>query len=102
MQRTDSLGFVDPAAADNTIIGSRQTGGSSGGPWLANLGVPRVLLSDGVTRGSAAKWNRLVGVTSWGYVDQKWKQQGASAFRGSDIRALLRAACREPPAACER
>ena len=36
MIRTDSLGYQD--APNNVIIGSAQTGGSSGGPWLRITG----------------------------------------------------------------
>ena len=28
-----------PGSPSNTVIGSLQTGGSSGGPWVVNLGV---------------------------------------------------------------
>jgi hypothetical protein len=42
MERTDSLGFVMTPKGwfSNTIIGSREDGGSSGGSWLLNFGLP--------------------------------------------------------------
>ena len=43
MHRTDSQGFVDTTMSNNTVWGSRQTGGSSGGPELVNLGIRGVL-----------------------------------------------------------
>lgn len=46
MQRTDSQGFVSSTMSGNTIWGSRQTGGSSGGPEVVNLGTKPVLSGD--------------------------------------------------------
>jgi hypothetical protein len=91
MQRTDSQGFVDAALADNTVWGGRQTGGSSGGPELVNLGVLASLSGTGV--GSEATMNVVVGVTSWGYTDTSVKQQGASPFLSTNIVPLVDAAC---------
>ena len=34
MERTDSQGIRTPGLSKNTVIGSLQTGGSSGGPWV--------------------------------------------------------------------
>lgn len=98
MQRSDSQGFVDAASSDNTVWGSRQTGGSSGGPELVNLGVPAKL--DGTGLGREARFNTVVGVTSWGYTNPEVKQQGASPFLSTNIKALVDAACAETPAAC--
>ena len=98
MQRTDSQGFVSAANAGNTIIGSLQTGGSSGGPWLVNLGVAPVL--SGTTAGNEATRNVVVNVTSWGYTSTAIKQQGASPFTTGNIVALVNAACAGTPGAC--
>jgi hypothetical protein len=97
MQRTDSEGFVGHPTtfAGNTIWGSRQTGGSSGGPELVNLGVAAAL-SGGVTVGAEANFNTVVGVTSWGYVNQAVKQQGASPFTSSNIVPLVNTTCGSP------
>lgn len=93
MQRTDSEGYVSGSGnVNNTIWGSRQTGGSSGGPELVNLGV-EAALSGGVTLGSEAGFNRVIGVTSWGYTNQAIKLQGASPFLSTNIVPLMSAAC---------
>lgn len=103
MERTDSQGSVTTAAfSKNTIIGSLQTGGSSGGPWVANLGNPPKLTS-GTEFATDAMHNIVVGVTSWGYTDTSSsgrKQQGASPFTAANIKTLVDAACAETPAAC--
>ncbi len=92
MQRTDSQGFVSASNSNNTIWGSRQTGGSSGGPELVNLGI-RSALNSTAPLGSEANSNTVVGVTSWGYTNPAVKQQGASPFTTGNIGALVPAAC---------
>jgi len=102
MQRTDSLGIK--AGSDyknNTVIGSRMTGGSSGGPWLVNFGQV-AKLSSGTTRGHEAKTNVIVGVTSWGFTSDQYKIQGASQFTKGNIKKLVNAACKDEPDACRR
>lgn len=99
MQRNDSYGYKDGQLSLNTVIGSRMTGGSSGGPWLANFG--RIAtLSGGVSIGSEAEANTVVGVTSWGYVSNTIKQQGASSFSSSNIVPLVDSACSTAPNKC--
>jgi V8-like Glu-specific endopeptidase len=98
MQRNDSQGYVDPGNSNNTIIGSLMTGGSSGGPWLVNLGMPPVL--SGVSFGTGANHNVVVGVTSWGYTDTAVKQQGAAPFTSGNIFKLIQTECGIQPAAC--
>ncbi len=95
MQRTDSLGYVDAGFANNTVIGSLQTGGSSGGPWLVNLGKKPVL--SGISFGTDALENVVVGVASWGYTDQALKEQGASPFTDANIIPLVDAVCEPAP-----
>ena len=99
MERTDSQGYVAPSLASNTVIGSLQTGGSSGGPWLVNLGMPPSLSGTGF--GTAAAHNTVVGVTSWGYTSTLVKQQGASPFLSTNIVTLVNTACTAAPAACQ-
>lgn len=99
MQRTDSQAFVSTAMAGNSVWGSLQTGGSSGGPELVNLGISPVL-SSGISHGSEAGYNTVVGVTSWGYINQAVKQQGASPFLSTNIVPLVKTACTATPAAC--
>jgi hypothetical protein len=100
MERNDSQGFVYPTFSNNTIIGSLLTGGSSGGPWLVNLGMSPAFNCDsnGCTQpGSEGVHNRVVGVTSWGYNPTNGKyitmQQGASPFTSNNICSLINSAC---------
>ena len=99
MQRTDSQGYVSGSSSNNTVWGTRQTGGSSGGPELVNLGVAANL--DGTTDyGTYPDFNTVVGVTSWGSTDPTVKQQGAAPFTSSNIVELVNAACNDYPANC--
>jgi V8-like Glu-specific endopeptidase len=98
MERTESQGYVNSSLSNNTIIGSLQTGGSSGGPWLVNLGKAPVL--SGTSFGSWAGHNAVVGVTSWGYTNTAVKEQGASSFTSGNIVPLLNTACTAIPGAC--
>jgi len=91
MQRTDAQGFTYQTYVNNTIWGSRMTGGSSGGPELVNLGIRPVLV--GTTFGSGASPNMVIGVTSWGPTSTSPKYQGASPFLSTNIGALVTAAC---------
>ncbi|WP_237154999.1 trypsin-like serine peptidase [Oryzibacter oryziterrae] len=107
MIRTDSTGYqVSPTSV---IIGSRQTGGSSGGPWILNFGVDP---STSAPTPSAGTANVVVGVTSWEYVDNNGNvtsdlEQGASRFSTNaafqstpNIKALVNAACSAFPSNC--
>lgn len=98
MERDDSQGFVSGSLSNNTIIGSLMTGGSSGGPWLVNLGMQPTL--SGVSFGNMPNRNIVVGVTSWGYTDLTVKQQGASSFTTGNIVALVNAQCAATPKNC--
>lgn len=99
MIRTDSQGAVVKAEANNTVIGSQQTGGSSGGPWLANFG-PATSPGSGASVGKDGKRNVVVGTTSWGYTSLDPKMQGASPFTTANIRELVKDVCGRHPAAC--
>lgn len=92
MERTDSTGFVDSTAVNNTVIGSQQTGGSSGGPWLVNFGMAPTITGDAGAGQEAAR-NRVVGVTSWGYTNSAVQEQGASLFTSTNIAALVSRIC---------
>jgi hypothetical protein len=95
-ERTDSQGFVSAGLSNNTIIGSAQTGGSSGGAWLVNFGI----YGSGQSTGFAPSSNVVVGVTSWGYVSTAVKEQGASRFTSSNIVPLINASCTSYPGSC--
>ncbi len=80
MQRTDAVSwYVKDGNLRNIQIGSAQTGGSSGGPWIVNLG------AKGAIDASKASFGRqpaqaVVGVTSYGWVKKTYNRQGASFF----------------------
>ncbi|MQA28821.1 MAG: hypothetical protein GEU82_03135 [Luteitalea sp.] len=59
---------------NNVEYGSHSRGGSSGGPWIQNFGSAGVGQTGGLNPGS----NRVVGITSYGYVSTDPKVQGAS------------------------
>jgi hypothetical protein len=98
MERNDSQSFIASSLSNNTIIGSLMTGGSSGGPWLVNLGAPPSL--SGISFGTYPIHNVVVGVTSWGYTDTTVKQQGAAPFTSGNILVLVNKVCGATPAAC--
>ena len=86
MQRTDSFGkYIEGRGTNskvlkNTQLGSAQTGGSSGGPWLVNFGTKPKIDADEANIGSKASLNTIIGVTSWGYTNPGVNVQGASWF----------------------
>jgi Trypsin len=98
MERTDSQGYTAAGFSNNTVIGSLQTGGSSGGPWVVNLGLAPAL--NGTSFGTGAAHNIVVGVTSWGYISTAIKEQGASRFTSGNISVLVSASCTATPTAC--
>ena len=81
MIRTDSMAvYYSPVkSVKNFIWGSQQTGGSSGGPEITNFGrEPNI--STSAYSGFKKNRNIVVGVTSWGYLDNTQQVQGASWF----------------------
>jgi V8-like Glu-specific endopeptidase len=91
MQRNDAEAYVSSSNTDNSVIGSRMTGGSSGGPWLVNFG--EVAKLSGTTLGTEPASDMVVGTTSWGANDLSVKNQGASPFTSTNITVLMKAAC---------
>ncbi|GBF91262.1 hypothetical protein Rsub_03582 [Raphidocelis subcapitata] len=84
MQMSNSPGFqynvaVSGKTMKNIVRGTSMTGGSSGGPWLLNLGVDAAA-SNGANYGSVTTRNAVIAVTSWGRTDAAVKFQGASMF----------------------
>lgn len=59
---------------NNVEYGSDARGGSSGGPWVQNFAV----MAEGGGSGASAGQNRVVGITSYGYVNSDPKVQGSS------------------------
>jgi len=75
-------------APNNVEYGSHSRGGSSGGPWVQNFGVAAAGQVGGLNPGP----NRVVGVTSYGYVSLDPKVQGASILDSRWV-ALWNAVC---------
>ncbi|ASQ46466.1 trypsin-like serine peptidase [Legionella clemsonensis] len=73
---------------NNVEYGSDMQGGSSGGPWVQNFGMP----ARGQTGGLNPARNAVVGVTSYGYVDTRYMLQGSSVLDNRFI-ALLNTIC---------
>jgi V8-like Glu-specific endopeptidase len=69
-----TAGAFRNTSPNNVEYGSDARGGSSGGPWIQNFGVVSVGQTGGVNSGV----NRVVGVTSYGYVSTDPGVQGAS------------------------
>jgi V8-like Glu-specific endopeptidase len=99
MERNDSHGFVSGSNSSNTIIGSLMCKGSSGGPWVDNFGIRPTLTGTG--DGTFPHPNIVVGVTSWGLINNAVKQQGASPFTSNNILSLVTSACDSRPTACQ-
>ncbi len=101
MIRTDSLGYQ--ANHNNVVIGSAQTDGSDGAPFVLNFGINTSyggLMDDDD--------NQVVGTTSWAFIEDVFAVvQGASRFGrngiytdDSNIQSLVNSACTANPAYC--
>lgn len=94
MHQVDS--GVHENAAENTVLyGSDMRGGSSGGGWWENFGVK----AEGQTGAINDSPNRLVGVTSYGFVDDAPMVQGSSIL-GQEFLNLLNMACNHRAGNC--
>ena len=82
-------------APNNVEYGSDARGGSSGGPWVQNFQILQTGGGTGFNTGS----NRVVGVTSYGYVSANPKVQGASIPDNRWVN-LLQALCGFAPGNC--
>lgn len=76
------------------LFGTGMRGGSSGGPHIVNLG----LLTDSARdKGQLVVRNSIYAVTSWGYISEGPKIQGASSLSGpgnaNNFKALFNQAC---------
>lgn len=113
MQRTDAVGWYFASGnMKNTQIGSAQTGGSSGGPWITNFGTPPSV-GAGASLGSFTGL-AVVGVTSYGSTTVGFNRQGSSFFGqniqfpaadyggygGGNIGRLVQSSCTGYPAYC--
>lgn len=100
MQRTDSYGITSDASLwNNTLVGSPQAQGSSGGPHIINIG-KKPALGPGYTHGGGSRPNTVIGVTSWGPNDQTVKELGASPFTDTNIVPMVDFVCETYPDRC--
>ena len=98
-QRNDLQGFVSTSYSNNTVIGSLETGGSSGGPWTVNLG--RAPILNGISPGTPAGANIVVGVTSWGYYGHRGQAAGSLSLYEREHRPHCQcSACSANPGYC--
>jgi len=84
------------AGAGTVIYGSDMTGGSSGGPWVENFGVP----ASGQTGGLRFFVNRVVGVTSYGPRDNDVPKYQGSSVLNQEFLQILQIACNRAPGNC--
>ncbi|WP_052746182.1 trypsin-like serine peptidase [Sulfurovum lithotrophicum] len=99
MQANDSQGEkTTQFGAMAIMIGSRETGGSSGGPWLVNYG--EIASLSGTTAGTYPTNDVVVAVTSWGWTSSDPKEQGATPFTDGNIVPLLDTVCTNYPTNC--
>lgn len=94
MHQVDSQDF-EPGGQDTRLFGSDMRGGSSGGPWVENFGIKAA----GQTGGLQPWPNRIVGVTSYGYVALGPKVQGSSMLNQEFV-SILNMACTHRPGNC--
>jgi V8-like Glu-specific endopeptidase len=93
--------------------GTDFTGGSSGGPWIANFGYQAPKFSEGVHPGQKSLSNVVIGVTSWSYGEpgpqydmyssrfgknKEYPKDSYGTFGAGNIAALLNALCSKKPA----
>ncbi len=101
-----ALVFGPGLDANQVVMGNNMTGGSSGGPWIHNFGK-----SDGSTGTPPvdSNRNRVAAVTSWGFVDDSIKLQGASRFGHNtafpsngptNVKTLINFGCSFGPSKC--
>jgi V8-like Glu-specific endopeptidase len=94
MQRVDSSdhrgsGVASGSNGDTAYeYGSDMTGGSSGGPWVENLGNP----ASAAPSGGFNVRNTVVAVTSYGYTDPNVLVEGASQFN-ADFTSIKNTMC---------
>lgn len=115
MERTDAVGWYFASGnLKNTQIGSAQTGGSSGGPWIVNLGTKPVVTEPALASLGSSTVQAVVGVTSYGSTTVGYNRQGSSyfgqntayplaaygAYGAGNIGKLVQDTCTAGPAYC--
>jgi hypothetical protein len=94
MHQVDS-GHTANAGAATVLYGSDMRGGSSGGGWWENFGVK----AEGQQGAINDSPNRIVGVTSYGFISTDPKVQGSSILNQEFLR-LLNLACNHRAGNC--
>ncbi len=95
MHQVTSSSF-DCCFTNTAIYGTDMRQGSSGGPWVQNFGVRAT--KQGI--GKNKKPNRVVGVYSWLYTDDKKVLIAGSSIPRSSFADLIREACNDGPGNC--
>jgi V8-like Glu-specific endopeptidase len=86
-----TAGSFRTASPNSAEYGSDMRGGSSGGPWIQNFGVP----ATGQTNGLNSGGNRLIGITSYGPTAVGPLYQGSSILNNSFVDILNKACTRK-------
>ena len=94
MHQVDS-GDHEDGGEGTVLYGSDMRGGSSGGAWFENFGVP----AEGQQGALLSTPNQIVGVTSYGYVATDPLVQGSSLL-GQEFLEIYNAACEHKPGNC--
>jgi len=81
-------GMFRATSSNCAEAGSDMTGGSSGGPWVQNFGVP----ASGQVGGAKPGMNRIVGVTSYGHTNPAPRAAGSSVLDSRFV-GLINNAC---------
>lgn len=83
-----TAGSFRSVSPNNVEYGSDMRGGSSGGPWVQNFGI----VASGQTGGLNAGRNRIIGITSYGYISTDPLVQGSS-IPDSRFTTILNTVC---------
>jgi V8-like Glu-specific endopeptidase len=86
----------DCCYGNSVAYGTDMRQGSSGGPWVQNFGVR----AQQQNIGRNTQKNRVVGVYSWLFVDDKKILVGGSSIPRAPFANLIRKACNEAPRNC--
>jgi V8-like Glu-specific endopeptidase len=118
MQRCDGPSYMTLLGETLQIYqGSDFTGGSSGGPWVANFGFREPVFSEGIDPGQASLSNVVVGVTSWGNgkpgpqfdnfssqfgTNKEYPKDAYGSYGAGNIGAVLELLCSATPAGSDK
>ena len=95
MHQVASSSF-DCCFSETAVYGADMRQGSSGGPWVQNFGVR----AKNQVIGKNAQKNRVVGVYSWLFVEDKKALVAGSSIPKASFADLIRKACNDAPGNC--